>query len=204
MDPQKIDALAERLLGDVNASMTTLNVYVGHRLGLWWALARAGAVTPAALASATGCAERYVRESLECMTVNDLVDHQPGAGTFSLSAEHAAVLSDPESPAYMAAFSCFVPSLAGALPPLLQAFRTGAGVPYEAYGLDAVEGIGMGNRPMFMLHCLPQAMVFPGAAGTGTVMGPSVLRRYAAEAGFARLDVLPIEHPLWRFYRLTA
>jgi hypothetical protein len=54
-----------------------------------------------------------------------------------------------------------------------------------------------------VLHCLPQAMVFPNAAGTGTVMGPVTLRNYAQEAGFSRVDVLPIENPFWRFYRLT-
>lgn len=46
-------------------------------------------------------------------------------------------------------------------------------------------------------------MVHPGAAGMGTVIRPSTLRRYAAEAGFTRVDVLPIDNPLWRFYRLT-
>jgi hypothetical protein len=54
-----------------------------------------------------------------------------------------------------------------------------------------------------VLHCLPQAMVFPGAAGTGTVMKPSTLRAYAEEAGFSGFDVLSIENPFWRFYRLT-
>jgi hypothetical protein len=54
-----------------------------------------------------------------------------------------------------------------------------------------------------VLHCLPQAMVFPNAAGTGTVITPSTLGRYAAEAGFGQLDVLPIENPMFRFYRLT-
>lgn len=54
-----------------------------------------------------------------------------------------------------------------------------------------------------VLHCLPQALVYPDAAATGTVMRPSVLRQYAREAGFARVDVLPIENEVWRFYRLT-
>jgi hypothetical protein len=31
-----------------------------------------------------------------------------------------------------------------------------------------------------------------------------VLRGYAKDAGFTGVDVLPIENPLWRFYRLTA
>ena len=37
---------------------------------------------------------------------------------------------------------------------------------------------------------------------TGTVIRPDTVRAYAAEAGFDRIDVLPIEHDFWRFYRL--
>jgi SAM-dependent methyltransferase len=52
------------------------------------------------------------------------------------------------------------------------------------------------------LHCLPTAMVAPPAAGTGTVMRAPTLRRYAQDAGFADIEVLPIENDFWRFYRL--
>jgi hypothetical protein len=51
--------------------------------------------------------------------------------------------------------------------------------------------------------CLIDAMSFEGASGTGTVMRPSTLRLYALEAGFSDMEVLPIEHDGFRFYRLT-
>lgn len=54
-----------------------------------------------------------------------------------------------------------------------------------------------------VLHCLPQALVLPNAAGTGTVMHPSTLKAYAVAAGFARVEILPLENAVWRFYRLT-
>ena len=38
--------------------------------------------------------------------------------------------------------------------------------------------------------------------GTGTVMRADTLRRYATEAGFADVEVLLIEHDVFRFYRL--
>jgi len=51
--------------------------------------------------------------------------------------------------------------------------------------------------------CLPDGMSSTPSAGTGTVMRPSTLRRYAKEAGFAGVDVLPIQDfGLFRFYRL--
>jgi hypothetical protein len=40
------------------------------------------------------------------------------------------------------------------------------------------------------------------SAATGTVMRTDTVRRYAADAGFSSLTVLPIEHDFFRFYRL--
>jgi len=36
------------------------------------------------------------------------------------------------------------------------------------------------------------------------VPGSSALERYAADAGFASVEVLPIDHDMFRFYRLHA
>jgi len=51
------------------------------------------------------------------------------------------------------------------------------------------------------LHCLSVSMQ-DGGAGTGTVMRADTVRRYASEAGFATVDVLDVEHPQFRLYRL--
>jgi 2-polyprenyl-3-methyl-5-hydroxy-6-metoxy-1,4-benzoquinol methylase len=53
-----------------------------------------------------------------------------------------------------------------------------------------------------VVSCLPGAMGDPQTAATGAVMRPATLRRYAAEAGFATVEVLPIQSDYWRFYRL--
>jgi SAM-dependent methyltransferase len=53
-----------------------------------------------------------------------------------------------------------------------------------------------------VLHCLPVGMDGPSPAGTGTVMRPETLERYATEAGFKRVEILPIENFFFRFYRL--
>jgi hypothetical protein len=45
-------------------------------------------------------------------------------------------------------------------------------------------------------------MLEPDSAGTGTVIRPDTVRAYAAEAGFGDVEVLPIEHDFFRFYRL--
>lgn len=51
-------------------------------------------------------------------------------------------------------------------------------------------------------HCLPVGRVDQPSAGTGTVMRPPTLRRYAEEAGFSSVEILPIENYFFNFYRL--
>ena len=53
-----------------------------------------------------------------------------------------------------------------------------------------------------LLVCLPDGLSHPDSAATGTVMRPGTLRRYAREAGFADIEVLPLENDFFRFYRL--
>jgi 2-polyprenyl-3-methyl-5-hydroxy-6-metoxy-1,4-benzoquinol methylase len=50
--------------------------------------------------------------------------------------------------------------------------------------------------------CLADGMAHQPSAGTGTVMRPSTLRRYAVEAGFAEVEILDIANDFFRFYRL--
>jgi 2-polyprenyl-3-methyl-5-hydroxy-6-metoxy-1,4-benzoquinol methylase len=64
---------------------------------------------------------------------------------------------------------------------------------------DEVEQVMYGFS---VLHCLPVGMAEQPSAATGTVMRPDTLRRYATEAGFAEVEVLPVEHDFWRFYLL--
>jgi 2-polyprenyl-3-methyl-5-hydroxy-6-metoxy-1,4-benzoquinol methylase len=53
-----------------------------------------------------------------------------------------------------------------------------------------------------VLHCLPVGMHSESSAGTGTVMRPDTLERYAREAGFSRLEILPVDAGFFRLYRL--
>ena len=51
--------------------------------------------------------------------------------------------------------------------------------------------------------CLPDGLAHTPSVGTGTVMRPDTLRRYAQEAGYADIEILPIDDAFFRFYRLT-
>ncbi len=53
-----------------------------------------------------------------------------------------------------------------------------------------------------VLHCLPVGRSEEPSAGTGTVFRTATLERYAVQAGFSSVEVLPIDHDMFRFYRL--
>ena len=53
-----------------------------------------------------------------------------------------------------------------------------------------------------VLWCLPQARVESDSEAVGTVMPASRFRRIARRAGWSDIEILPIDHPFWRFYRL--
>jgi hypothetical protein len=64
-----------------------------------------------------------------------------------------------------------------------------------------------GERMMYafsVLHCLPVGLVEQPSVGTGTVMRRDIFRAYAEAAGYTAITELPVEHPSFRFYRLTA
>ena len=146
------EAFAGRLVSASIETMDVLTIYLGDRLGLYRALSERGALTAGELASAAGINERYAREWLEqqaatgILAVDD-VSAPEDERRFSLPPGHADVLVDPESPYSVAPLCRSLAACAGALPALLQAFRSGEGIAWEAYGTDMIEAQGDFNRP---------------------------------------------------------
>jgi SAM-dependent methyltransferase len=60
------------------------------------------------------------------------------------------VLVDGDSPSYMAAFARMMAGIVRPLPQVIEAFRTGEGVPYTDYDADFLEGQGEMNRVQFV------------------------------------------------------
>ena len=53
------------------------------------------------------------------------------------------------------------------------------------------------------LWCLPQGLVGLDAEPVGTLIRPATMRSLAERGGYGATEILPIEHPFWRFYRLV-
>ncbi len=142
------DALVERLFQSTLGAWELLGVDLGDRLGLYRALADRGPLSSAELAEAAGAHERYVREWAEQQATAGLLD--AGAdGRFLLPAGHDEALLDKTSLNYIAPIAKLMVACTEPLPALLEAFRSGEGVPYADYGANLHEGQAAFTRPMF-------------------------------------------------------
>jgi 2-polyprenyl-3-methyl-5-hydroxy-6-metoxy-1,4-benzoquinol methylase len=155
MEQAAAGGLAERLGGAALGAYELFTVALGERLGLYRALAELGEATAADLAEAAGIDVRYAREWLEQQAVAGVlaVDDPAGAPEdrrYGIPAGHAEVLLDPESLSYVVPMARFALAFASTLPAVEDAFRSGGGVPWTAYGSDGREAQAAANRPQFV------------------------------------------------------
>ncbi len=157
------EMLAERIFSSVVGAMDLFSIYLGDRLGYYRDLAVNGPATSATLAARTGTAERYAREWLEQQAVTGILAVEnttadPPSRVYRLPAGYETVLADPTSLLAMAPLAQIFAGCVAPLPALLEAYRTGGGVPYEAYGADLAEGQAGTTYPQF-LHLLAQEWI---------------------------------------------
>jgi len=154
IEQEQVEAFAGRVVGDIAATMSTIFVALGDKLGLFSALASGGPATPAELAERTATDQRYVREWLHGLNANGYLERDRPTARFSLPAAHAAVLAEEGGLWFLGGG---YQELAGMLPVLGRiesAFREGGGVPQAAYTDDAYDGMARFTRAWFD-HRLP-------------------------------------------------
>ncbi len=148
-------ALALRLFRAMLATQESFTAYLGVKLGLYQALHEAGTATAGQLAGRAGLAPRYVREWLEQQAAAGMVAvddpaRPPELRVYRLPAGYHRVLTPSADPLSLV-WTAMLPlgGVAGALPHLLDAFRTGAGVPADVFGEDWRHGHGGANRALY-------------------------------------------------------
>ena len=151
LDP---DAAAERLIEEAVTFAEYLSVSLGLELGLYAALDEGGPATARDLAERTGIAPRYAREWLEQQTAAGYLSCEdpsaaPDDRRFTLPEGFRAVLLDPDSGAYLGPLVAMARGVVGAYDELGNAYRTGTGVAYAAYGEGIRHGIGELNGATF-------------------------------------------------------
>jgi SAM-dependent methyltransferase len=150
--PSTAEELVGRVFGSGIGAFELATAYLGIHLGLYRGLADA-ARTARELAAHTGCDERYLREWLQGQAVSGFLSVEgddPATARFALADGIHEVFVDETGPMYLGGLADALAAGAGALPRLLDAYRTGAGLPYAAYGPDAVSAQAALNRPSFV------------------------------------------------------
>lgn len=147
------DALCERIFGSAMGFAELIAIYLGDRLGLYRALA-SGPATASELARRAGIAERYAREWLEHGATAGLLtvaQASPDSRTrrYGLLDGCTGALTDPLDLANALPLVRQMVAIARQVDALSDAFHTGGGVPWEAYGPDMIEGQAAINRPVY-------------------------------------------------------
>jgi 2-polyprenyl-3-methyl-5-hydroxy-6-metoxy-1,4-benzoquinol methylase len=154
IDDAKLGEILGKFVTDLGATAAAGNVVIGHRLGLYGALASAPA-TADELASRTETNPRYITEWLRGQAAGGYVDYDADSDTFSMTEEQAFVLANPDGAIY--APGAFVLAL-GALkaePQMTERFRTGAGLGWHEHDEDVFVGCEQFFRPGYIANLVP-------------------------------------------------
>jgi hypothetical protein len=138
---ERRDALVERLFANAIGAFDLFSVYLGDVLGLYRMLAERGPMMSAELGDEAGLHERYAREWLEQQAASRLLEVAQDGDTrrFRSPAGHDEALLDVSSLNYVAPMARAVLASIRPVDKVLEAFRTGDGVPYADYGDDLHE-----------------------------------------------------------------
>jgi SAM-dependent methyltransferase len=157
VDEDQLRAFSGRVFATLNGAVMSAFIHLGDELGLFRAMADGKSVTSETLAGQTGLSERWVREWLQGLGAAGLLDYE-GDGRFSLSAEGRCVLADDNHPASGIGLFTKLPRQIGSLDRIAESFRTGIGLPYDAFGSEGARGTERGLAPWYKHNLIPVAL----------------------------------------------
>lgn len=161
VDVERLKEYAKRVFGTLQGAVSAGMIHLGDRLGLYRALAE-GPATSAELAARTGLDERWVREWLHQQGAAGLLEFDAEL-RFALSPEAVAVLADESHPAFGGGMFSQLPQTMAVLERLPESFRSGLGLPYDAFGPEGARGIERGFAPWYRAFLVP--LVIPQLEG---------------------------------------
>lgn len=132
-DDAKAEAFAHRFVGTLSEAALAIMTSLGHRVGLFDALAANPGLTSDALAKAVDVNARYLREWLGAMVTSGVVEYTPSDRSFTLPPEHAAFLTRAAAPNNMATTAQFIGVAALVEDAMIERFQAGGGLCYEHF-----------------------------------------------------------------------
>ena len=127
VSPERLQAFAGKVLGDVGGAFAVLLSYIADQTGVYRALRDQGPCTAERLAKAAGVDPRYLEEWLSAQAAAGYITYEPANHTFSLSPEQAIVLAAEGHPACMQGFFQAVVAQFATHETAVEVFRSGRG-----------------------------------------------------------------------------
>jgi hypothetical protein len=132
-DEKPTGDFARQLLDMLNQGALSLMVSIGHRTGLFDAMAELPPSSVDEIAAHTALEPRYVKEWLAAMVSGGIVRYRADDGRYQLPDSHAALLTRSASPDNMAVFAQYIGVLGQVEDRIVDCFRAGGGVGYEHF-----------------------------------------------------------------------
>jgi SAM-dependent methyltransferase len=152
VDEAKLNEFIGRTVGEWGAIESALLTFIGDKLGLFKAMAGAGALTPEELAKKTGTHPRIIREWLAAHAAGGFVTYNPAAGSYTLPEEQAFALTNENSPAYIVGFYQIIAGLFKDQEKIIEAFRTGKGLGWGDHHHYLFEGTERFYKPSYVAN----------------------------------------------------
>ena len=156
IDPAKLNALIGRMVEDLSAGYGGVMVSLGHRLGLYKAMAGAGPLNSREVAARAKCAERYVREWLNSQVAGGYMAYHAISDSYELTPEQAFLLADPDSPVFIPNAWNTPASMWLDEPKAEAAFRTGNGIPWGEHDGRLFCGVASFYRNAYRASLVPE------------------------------------------------
>jgi len=127
------EAFADRIGGILDSGAVAAMLAIGHRAGLFAAMAGQPPAPSEKIARRTGLAERYVREWLAVMVTGGIVAYDPAARTYHLPEAHAACLAPGGAIGNLAVYGQHIALFGKLEERMLHCLKTGEGTGYGDY-----------------------------------------------------------------------
>ena len=126
------EALGEKLTNALNMAALGSCLSIGHRLGLFDAIADKDSFTTSELADSTGCNERYIREWSSALACAQVLTYDPSTKSFTLPSAVRSLLECGKAQAMFTFFE-FVSMFGTVEDDLMNCFKKGGGLGYDKY-----------------------------------------------------------------------
>ncbi|MBD3869499.1 MAG: class I SAM-dependent methyltransferase [Acidobacteria bacterium] len=152
LDMNKVESFAGQVVTDISAAFSGVMTNIGHKLGLYKAMAGAGPLTPKELALKTGTHPRYVQEWLNNQVAGQYVTYDSDTETYHLPDEHVPVLADEDSPVFLVPALDVASSLWLDEGKVMDVFRSGKGIAWSEHHHRLFCGSEALFRPGYKAH----------------------------------------------------